>query len=52
MLKNELVANMVYSKIEELFQIPEEKARAFGETGKKAMSDWAKFVDENKPKEK
>lgn len=49
-LENELAANIIYSKIEELFNIPEEDARAFAEKGKKAVSDWAEFVDQNQPK--
>ena len=47
MLDNAIVAKNIYSKIEELFQIPEEDAKAFAEQGKKAMSDWAEFVEQN-----
>jgi len=51
MLENAIVAKSVYSKIEELFNIPEEDAKAFGEQGKKAVSDWAEFIEQNKSKQ-
>ena len=47
MLDNAIIAKNVYSKIEALFQIPEDDAKAFAEQGKKAMSDWAWFVEQN-----
>ena len=47
MLENAIVAKNIYSKIEELFRIPEEDVKAFAEQGKKAMSDWAEFVEQN-----
>lgn len=50
MLENAIVANTIYSKIEELFQIPEEDAKAFAKQGKKAVSDWAQFVEQNQSK--
>jgi hypothetical protein len=51
MLENAIIAKTVYSKIEELFQIPEEDARAFAEQGKKAVSDWAQFIEQNQSKQ-
>ena len=47
LLENAIVAKNIYSKIEELFNIPEEDARAFAKQGKKAISDWAEFVEQN-----
>jgi len=51
MLENAIVAKSVYSKIEELFNIPEEDAKAFAEQGKKAVSDWAEFIEQNESKQ-
>lgn len=45
-LVDEVAARTFYSKMEELFDIPEEEARAFAGKGEKALSDWARFVDE------
>jgi len=50
LLQNELVANTVYSRIEELFGIPEAEVKNFADQGKKAVSDWAEFVEENESK--
>ena len=50
LLKNEMVASSIYSKLENMFSIPEDKSREFAEKGKQAVSDWAKFVEENKEK--
>lgn len=47
-LANEVAARTVYSKIEEVFNIPEDDARAFAQKGEKALSDWARFVEEKK----
>lgn len=45
-LANEAVARSFYSNLEKTFQIPEEEARAFAGKGQKALSDWARFVEE------
>jgi len=47
LLENEMVANSIYNKLEDMFLIPKEKSAAFAKSGKKAVSDWAKFVEEN-----
>jgi len=48
LLKNETVRNAVFKRLEDAFEIPEEESEAFAKKGKKALSDWAKFVEENK----
>lgn len=45
-LQNEIVAQSFYRRLEETFRIPEADARRFAEKGQKAVSDWAKFVEE------
>ena len=45
-LVNEVAARSFYAQIEELFDIPEKETRAFAEKGEKAVSDWARFVEE------
>ncbi len=50
LLENEIVANSIYNKLEDMFSIPKEKSAAFAKSGKKAVSDWAKFVEENENK--
>ena len=45
-LANEVAARSFYNKLEEMFDIPSEDARAFAEKGEKAVSDWARFVEE------
>ncbi len=47
-LANEVAAKTVYSKLEELFDIPEQETKAFAKKGEKAISDWARFVEENR----
>lgn len=49
-LENAAASRLIYSKIEEVFGIPQEDARQFAEKGKKAVSDWAEFVEQNKQK--
>jgi len=51
-LENPAVADQIYSSIERNFAIPEEQSRAFAKEGKKALSDWATFVDKNKEQHK
>lgn len=51
LLENAIVANMIYSRLEEDFNIPKEEAKAFANKGKKALSEWAKFVEEQSKKE-
>lgn len=48
LLKNETVRNTVFKRLEDAFEIPEEESEAFAKKGKKALSDWAKFVEEHK----
>jgi len=45
-LVNEVAARSFYNKMEEMFDIPKEDAKAFAAKGEKALSDWARFVDE------
>jgi len=45
-LVDEVAARSFYNKLEEMFDIPSEDARAFAEKGEKAVSDWARFVEE------
>ncbi len=51
LLENPVIADQIYSSIERNFSISEEQSRAFAKQGKKALSDWATFVDENKEKQ-
>lgn len=48
LLQNKTVASSIYAQLEEQFNIPQDKSKAFAEQGKKAVSDWATFVEENK----
>lgn len=45
---NDVTANVFYSKLEEVFNISEADAKAFAQKGERALSDWARFVEENK----
>lgn len=47
-LSNKTIADQIYSNLERNFSIPEEQSRAFANQGKKAMSEWADFVEKNK----
>lgn len=47
-LINEVAAKTFYTKIEETFNISEAEARAFAQKGERTLSDWARFMEENK----
>lgn len=47
-LVNEVAARTFSAKMNDLFGIPEEETRAFAKKGEKALSDWARFVEEQK----
>lgn len=49
-LVNEAAERTVYSKMESVFGIPEEKAKNFAKKGQNAVSDWARFVNNNTKK--
>ncbi|MFT5386308.1 MAG: hypothetical protein ACI8VT_002853 [Saprospiraceae bacterium] len=45
-LANEAAANVFSAKMKEMFDIPEKDTKAFAKKGEKALSDWARFVEE------
>lgn len=45
-MNNQKDAQEVYRKMQEWFGISPSEAQAFARSGKKALSDWAKFVEE------
>jgi predicted transcriptional regulator len=45
-LANEAAANALSAKMKEMFNIPEKDTKAFAKKGEKALSDWARFVEE------
>lgn len=45
-LNNAKSANDVYASLKNYFGISEEDAKAFAERGKRSLSDWAQFVEE------
>ncbi len=47
-LVNEAAERTIYRKLEEYFDIPPEKTKDFAQKGQQKISDWARFVDENK----
>jgi hypothetical protein len=49
-LKNKEVSSEFYQGLSKTFNIPPEELEAFGRSGKRALSDWASFV-ESKSKE-
>lgn len=44
---NEAAERTIYNRIEQYFDIPPEKTKAFARKGQQKVSDWARFVDEN-----
>ena len=51
-LQDENKSQEVYYKMQDWFDIPADDVRAFAKKGKKALSEWAEFVEESKRKEK
>lgn len=50
-LINEAASRTFYSKLERTFGISEERSKSFAEEGSRAVSDWARFVEENMKQE-
>ena len=46
LMNNDSDANNVYHKIEDLFHIPKTEIESFAQNGKKALSDWAEFIEQ------
>ncbi len=46
-LDNAKSAQNIYTNLREMFNISEEQSREFAQRGKKTLSDWAQFIEEN-----
>jgi len=52
LMNNDSDANTVYYKIEDLFHIPKTEIESFAQSGKKALSDWAEFIEQKNSAER
>ncbi len=50
LMKNERSAEHVYSRIEQIFNIPKSDIQSFADKGRRAVSDWADFIENNQSK--